>query len=385
MRIALVTDTYTPQVNGVTTIVRRVVGVLERARQHVVVVAPEYPGSQPGAAEAELRVPSLAFPPYPAIRLSLPQPRRVAHFLDEFRPDLVHVMTEGPLGLVGRRYALRRGIPLVTSYHTDFTQYSRHYHMGALETLVWRWLVWFHGPARLVHTPGDAVREALVRRGVTKVRVWGRGADTATFDHRRRSPEFRERLGVPYGAALVLHVGRLAPEKNLDVLIAAWTTVHEALGRSARFVFAGDGPLARRCAAAMPWAIGLGFLEIPVLAALYASADLCVLPSRTETCGLVALEAMASGLPVVAADAGGLRESVVDGVTGFLVPPDDARGFASAIARLVLDPELRRRMSEEGRLAAMSRDSEEENHELLDDYQAALGRRPTEDLRWRAA
>ena len=385
MRIAFVTDTYTPQVNGVTTIVRRVVEVLGRARQHVAVVAPEYPGSQPGSAEAELRVPSLAFPPYPALRLSLPQPRRVAHFLDAFRPDLVHVMTEGPLGLVGRRYALRRGIPLVTSYHTDFPQHSRYYGLGALETLIWRWLVWFHRPARLVHTPGEAVRAELERRGLERVRVWGRGADTVTFDHRKRSPEFRDRLGVPYGAALVLHVGRMAAEKNLEVLIRAWTLAHDQLGGAAAFVFAGDGPLARRCAAAMPWAVHLGFPEVPVLAALYASADLCVLPSRTETCGLVALEAMASGLPVVAADAGGFRESVASGTTGFLVAPDDERGFASAIARLVLEPRLRQRMSEEARLVAVARDAEHENQELLDHYAVALGRQPTEDLQWRAA
>jgi glycosyltransferase involved in cell wall biosynthesis len=385
VRIAFVTDTYTPQVNGVTTIVRRVVDVLGRAGQHAAVVAPAYPGGQPSATDAELRVPSLGFPPYPAVRMSLPRPRRMARFLDAFRPDLVHVMTEGPLGLLGRRYALKRGIPLATSFHTDFPQHSRYYGLGAFEDLIWQWLVWFHRPARFVHTPGEAVRAELARRGVTRVRVWGRGADTATFDHRKRNEGLRQRLGVPYGAALVLHVGRLAPEKNLEVLIAAWTLAREQLGNAAAFVFAGDGPLVRRCAAAMPWAVHLGFLEIPVLATLYASADLCVLPSRTETCGLVAVEAMASGLPVVAADAGGFRESVVDGVTGFLVPPDDARGFAASIARLVLDAELRRRMSEEARLAAVSCNTDDENERLLDEYAVAIGRKPLEDAQWRAA
>jgi glycosyltransferase involved in cell wall biosynthesis len=385
VRIAFVTDTYTPQVNGVTTIVRRVVDLLGRSGHHVAVVAPAYPGVQPPSPGTELRIPSMGFPPYPAVRLSLPQPRRVAQFLDAFRPDLVHVMTEGPLGFVGRRYALQRGTPLATSFHTDFPRYCRLYGIGRLEPLVWRWLVWFHRPARFVHTPGEAVRAELASRGVPRVRVWGRGADTVTFDHRKRSPAFRQRLGVAYGAALVLHVGRLAPEKNLEVLIAAWTLAHEQLGSAAAFVFAGDGPLAHRCAAAMPWATHLGFLEIPVLATLYASADLCVLPSATETCGLVAPEAMASGLPVVAADAGGFRESVADGVTGFLVPPDDARGFASAVARLVLDVELRRRMSEEARLAAVSCNADDENERLLDEYAIAIGRRPLEDPQWRAA
>jgi glycosyltransferase involved in cell wall biosynthesis len=385
VHIALVTDTYRPQVNGVTTIIRRIVELLSRSRQYAVVVAPAYPDEPRGTGEAELRVPSVPFPSYPALRLSMPQPRRVAHYLDAFQPDLVHVMTEGPVGLVGRNYALRRGIPLVTSFHTDFPQHSRYYGLGRLEPLIWRWLVWFHRPARFVHTPGEAVRAELARRGLADVRVWGCGVDTTMFDHRKRDTALRHRLGVPYGGVLVLHVGRMAPEKNLDVLIAAWTLAHEQLGGAATFVFAGDGPRARHCAAAMPWAIHLGFLEIPVLATLYASADLCVLPSRTETCGLVAPEAMASGVPVIAADAGGFRESVTDGVTGFLVPPDDARGFASAIARLVLDTALRHRMSEEARLAAVLRDAEDENDRLLDEYGVAAGRRPAEDRQWRAA
>ena len=384
MRIALVTDTYTPQVNGVTTIVRRVVEVLGRARHDVVVVAPEYPVSQPGTADVELRVPSVAFPPYPAIRLSLPRPRRVAHFLDSFRPDLVHLMTEGPLGLVGRQYALRRGLPLVTSYHTDFPQHSRSYGLGTLKPFIWQWLTWFHRPATLTHTPGAFVMAELERRGLTRVRVWGRAVDAAMFDHRKRDVVLRRRLGVSDAAALVLHVGRLAREKNLGVLIEAWRRAHAALDGRAAFLFAGEGPLASRLAKAMPWAIRLGFLDVAELAALYASADLCVLPSRTETCGLVAVEAMASGLPVIAANAGGFRESVTTWTNGFLIPPDDARGFASAIAQLVLDGDLRRRMGAEARLAAVMADRDEEDERLLADYAEAAGRH-TEEERWRAA
>jgi phosphatidylinositol alpha 1,6-mannosyltransferase len=384
VRIALVTDTYTPQVNGVTTIVRRIVEVLGRARQHVVVVAPGYPGLQPGAADNELRVPSVAFPPYPAIRLSLPQPRRVAHFLDRFRPDLVHVMTEGPLGLLGRGYALRRRVPLATSYHTDFPQYTRYYRLRPLEPQVWQWLLWFHRPAAFTHTPGEAVRAELARRGLARVRVWGHAVDTTLFDHRKRDVGFRRRFGVSDSEALVLHVGRLALEKNLDVLVDAWSLARKQLGGAVAFLFAGDGPLTRRCTAAMPWAIHLGVLPPAVLSVLYASADLCVLPSRTETCGLVALEAMASGLPVIAADAGGFRESVTSWSNGVLIPPDDARGFASAVARLVLDPVLRHRMSEQARLAAVMRDVEEEDQQLLDEYAVAIGRPRTEE-QWRAA
>jgi len=384
VRIALVTDTYTPQVNGVTTIVRRVVEVLGRARQDVVVVAPEYPVSQPGTADVELRVPSVAFPLYPALRLSLPQPRRVALFLDAFRPDLVHVMTEGPVGLIGRRYALRRGLPLVTSYHTDFPQHSRYYGLGTLESAIWQWLIWFHRPATLTHTPGAFVKAELERRGLTQVRVWGRTADTVMFDHRKRDIGLRRRLGVPDAAVLVLHVGRLAKEKNIEVLAEAWKRARAELGSRVAFLFAGDGPVAQRYAREMPWAIQLGFLDVAALAVLYASADLCVLPSRTETCGLVALEAMASGLPVIAADAGGFRENVTSWVNGFLVSPEDARGFASAISQLVQDSELRHRMGAEARLATVMADRGEEDERLLAEYAEVL-RRYTEETQWRAA
>ena len=332
MRLALVTDTCTPQVNGVSTVLRRMAAALTDARHAVALVAPEYPDVKPDG-EDTLRVPSKAFPPYPAIRLSLPAFGRVANFLDRFRPDLVHVATEGPLGLAGRRYAVHRHLPLVTSYHTDFPRYCRHYGVAALEPLVWRFLAWFHRPAALTHTPGEQVRSQLLSHGLSNVVLWGRGVDTQRFHHEHRDLRLRRRLGISDGEIAVLHVGRLAAEKNLDTLVSAWTTVRETMGPRLRFVLAGDGPLGARLSAAMPWAIRFGFLELELLATLYASCDLCVLPSATETCGLVALEAMASGLPVVAADAGGFRESVVKGRTGILVSPYDAAWFAGAIGR----------------------------------------------------
>ncbi|MEK6768411.1 MAG: glycosyltransferase family 1 protein, partial [Gemmatimonadota bacterium] len=357
MRIALVSDTYTPQVNGVTTVLRRIVQAIGAARHHAAVVAPDYPNLQPDTRANELRVPSVAFPPYPAIRLSLPVPRRVAHFLDRFEPDLVHVATEGPLGILGRRYALRRGIPLVTSFHTNFAQYCRHYGVGALEPAVWRFLKWFHGPALLTQTPGEAVSDTLRAHGIRRPVVWGRGVDTARYNPARRDRVWRRRLGAADGSAIVLHVGRLAPEKNLDVLVEAWTLAHGALGSRALFVIAGDGPGARDVALRMPWALHFGFLSTETLSTLYASAELCVLPSATETCGLVALEAMASGLPVVAADAGGFRETVEHGRNGVLVAPADSHAFAAAISDLVLHPSARAAMGAAARATAVARDS----------------------------
>ena len=243
MRIGLVTDTYVPQVNGVSTIVRRIVDLLGDAGHDVAILAPRYPEAGDRPIAHELRAPSVPFPPYPAIRLSLPSFRSAARFFDAFRAELVHVHTEGPLGLVGRPFALRRGLPLVTSFHTDYPRYARHYGAPALAPLVWRWLAWFHGPAALTFTPGDAIRDELQRHGLSAARVWGRGVDPRQFHPARRNAGW---LAGGDDTAIVLHVGRLAPEKNLGILIAAWKLARERLGQRATFVVAGEGPLTAR-------------------------------------------------------------------------------------------------------------------------------------------
>lgn len=319
----------------------------------------------------------MPFPPYPSIRLSFPFRRHVAHFLDRFAPDLVHAATEGPLGVIGRRYATDRGLPLVTSFHTDFPQYARDYGLGALAPLVWRWLLHFHRPARMIQTPGIAVRDELVRRGLRNTVVWGRGVDTRHFRPDRRHAGWRRWMAGADDTVIVLHVGRLAPEKNLRVLVDAWNRAHRCLGPRATFVIAGEGPEAHYVATRAPFARQLGFLDRDTLADLYASADLCVLPSRTETCGLVALEAMASGLPVIAADAGGLAESVRHEENGLLVRADDARGFSHAIVTLALDAARRRTLGIGARQTAESRDLRTEDEELLRQYDALVPARTT--------
>jgi glycosyltransferase involved in cell wall biosynthesis len=370
-----VTDTYVPQVNGVTTVVHRIARVLAAAGVPHVIVAPAYPGA--AAEPGELRIASLAFPPYPAIRLSLPAARRVARFLTGFAPDLVHVATEGPLGLIGRGYAVRRGLPLVTSFHTDFPGYCRHYGAAALEPAVWQWLTWFHRPAGLTHTPGEYVERLLAGRGFTRVAVWGRGVDVRHFRPGRDGGRWRRTLGVAPDAALVLHAGRLAPEKNLDVLCRAWSLARAALGRRATFVVAGDGPVGPALEARMPWVRRVGFIDRDALADLYAAADLCVLPSASETCGLVALEAMASGVPVIAADAGGLRESVRAGVNGLLAAHSDAGAFAAHVVTLVMEQARRAALAAGARQFALTRDAAAEDQVLLDQYRAVTDRTVT--------
>lgn len=373
MRIGLVSDTYAPQVNGVTTVVRRIVSLLRAHGHDALLVAPRYPAAEESHDPRQLRVPSLPFPLYPDIRLTAPPFRRVAAFFDAAPPDVVHVHTEGPLGLAGRRYALRHGVPLVTSFHTNFPEYSRHYGVGLLEPAVWRWLQWFHRPAQVTFTPGDAVRDALVRRGIGRAAVWGRGVDPRFFHPGRRDYSWRRWLAGSDDAVVVLHVGRLAHEKNLGVLIEAWRRAYGALGQHATFVVAGEGPEARRIQSRLPFVRLLGFLPREDLATLYASADICVFPSHTETCGLVALEAMASGTAVIAAEAGGFRESLQDGVTGLLVPAHEASGYAEAIMALTRDGEARFALAAAARDYALGRDVAPENAELLERYAELAG------------
>jgi glycosyltransferase involved in cell wall biosynthesis len=176
------------------------------------------------------------------------------------------------VGLTGRRYAVRRGIPLVTSYHTTFPQYARHYGAGIIEPLVWKWLRWFHRPAVLTQTPGESVASELERRGIGRPIVWGRGVDTTHFNPGRRSAGWRRWLAGADDTAVVLHVGRLAPEKNIDVLAEAWTAARERVGQRATFVIAGEGPERRSLLTHLPWVRQLGFLDRDKLADVYASA-----------------------------------------------------------------------------------------------------------------
>jgi phosphatidylinositol alpha 1,6-mannosyltransferase len=369
MRVAFLTDTFLPEINGVTTVLATMARGLT-ARGHAVhIVGPAYPGDgeEPGDVGTVFRRPSIRCPGYSAVRLSLPFDPRVRASLREFRPDVVHAVTEGPLGMQGRRYAIRERLPLVTSYHTDFPGYAARYLGTWAVAPTIRYLNWFHGEARVTQTPSFVVADELRRRGIQRATVWGRSVDARLFHPGRRSQACRRDLGFDDRTA-VLHVGRLAVEKDLNTVVESFRQARGMLGDTARFCVAGDGPEAGMIREALPFATHFGFLDRQRLADLYANADLFVFPSATETCGLVALEAMASGLPVIGARAGGIVESVRDGITGRLVAAGDAEGFGRAIVELAGDPSRRHAMSVAGRAFASGRDWEIEVDALEADY-----------------
>lgn len=373
MRISLVTDTFLPEINGVTTVLARMRDGL-RARGHAVqVIAPRYPS--PGPDEAGVvRRPSVPCPGYPNVRLSWPVSPRVTRRMREFAPDLVHVVTEGPLGAIGRRWALRQRLPLVTSFHTDFPRYAARYLGAWAVPLVKRHLQGFHQPAAHTQTPSAATRSELLALGVPRPVVWGRGVDAGLFTPARRSDARRREAGAG-DRLLLLHVGRLAVEKDIGTLVAAFRQVHERLGDRVAFAVAGDGPKRAAVHEGLPFARHYGFLERNTLANLYADADLFVFPSPTETCGLVALEAMAAGLPVIASDQGGVQENVRPGLNGLLVAAGNAEAFAGAIEWLCRDAGQRAAMAQAARAFAVPRDWERELDALVPLYEAALATR----------
>ncbi len=367
MRLCLSTDTFLPEINGVTTVLAQMRDGLRERGHEVMVLAPAYGTPLPDESGVH-RLAAVPAPGYPQVRLSWPWWRGLGRVLDRFAPQVLHAVTEGPLGLFGRRFARRHGTPLVSSFHTDFPRYAAHY-LGRFAVAPTRaYLRWFHNAASLTQTPSELTRDELLAAGIPRAMVWGRGVDTTSFRPQRRSEERRAAMGVTGDRALVLHVGRLAVEKDVDTLVAAFGLAREKLGDQAVFCVAGDGPRAAWVRAAMPWTRHLGFLNRPALADLYSDADLFVIPSRTETCGLVVLEALASGVPVIGADAGGVRENLRQGITGMIVPAGSAAGFAEAIEQLVLDGEQRRAMHEAARAFAIGRDWARELEQLESVY-----------------
>ncbi len=375
MRIVYCTDTYLPEINGVTTVVATMRHELMRRGHTVLLVAPRYGGSlarEPGI----IRRAAVPCPGYGAVRLSSPLGRDVCRALDRFEPDLVHLVTEGPIGLHGRRWGRGHGVPLVSSFHTDFPRYAARYLGPWAVGPTRRYLRWFHQASQLTQTPSATTRDELMTLGLPLAVEWGRGVDTQRFTPDRRSEARRAAIGLTPDTPVVLHVSRLAMEKDVDTLVSAFKLARMELGDRAQFVVAGDGPRAAEVRSALPFAIHHGFLERDVLADLYADADLFVFPSPTETCGLVVLEAMASGLPTLTADQGGVVGHIREGLNGHLLPAGDPAAFGAAIVRLVVDPTHRIGLSAGALAFASGQSWQREIDRLLPMYAALIHETP---------
>jgi glycosyltransferase involved in cell wall biosynthesis len=353
-RALVFTDTFA-EVNGVAGTMRRLAAAAADGRfaGSVVVPAPETPAPGTIALPPDW---SLPLPSYEAIDLRFPLPTDVLACVEEERPEVVHVATPGPAGLCGLAVARLVGIPVVGSYHTELGPFALHLTRDALVAdAIGLYVDWFYRQCATVLAPTRHVAGALAARGYPEVGVWGRGVDSHLFDPRLRSDELRRRLVGRDDGVVCLSVGRLSEEKRVGVLLDAFALALRTRP-DLRLVIAGDGPARRELERTAPaGAVFTGELLGIELAELYASADVFCFPSTTDTFGQVLLEAAASGLPVVAVDAGGNSELVQQWHSGLLVPPEEPRELASALLLLADDPRLRRRLGANGRDAALAR------------------------------
>lgn len=364
LHVAVVTETYPPEINGVARSLQRAVRFLASRGHRVELTRPRQPSDRAIAhAGPSARRDSFAaldacidvhltrgipIPMYRDLRLGLARSDELVRRWRARRPDVVHVATEGPLGVAARNAAHRLGIACTSDYRTNFHLYSRHYRVGMLVPMILRYLRWFHNGTDLTLVPTTALREQLRTQRFRNLQVVGRGVDADEFAPGHRSEAVRRNWGVARGELVVLHVGRLASEKNIELLVRA----SEAMARSGcahRLVMVGDGPLRGALQRRLPHVRFAGWQRGRDLAAAYASADLFLFPSMTETFGNVVTEALASGLPIVAYAHAAAGEHVVSELNGLTVALGDEAAFIDAAIRLARNAPLRRLLGQAAR------------------------------------
>jgi glycosyltransferase involved in cell wall biosynthesis len=356
LRVACVTETYPPEVNGVAITLAQVVDGLHRRNNEVQLIRPrqvrdEAAGREHGFQEVLMR--GMPIPRYPNLRMGLPAKGALVQEWSRHRPDIVHIATEGPLGWSALQAARQLKLPVSSDFRTNFHAYSRHYGMGWLHKPIMAYLRKFHNHAQCTMVPTEALRRDLERDGFRQVTVVSRGVDTARFSPQKRSQALRNQWGVEEDDLVVVCIGRLAPEKNLATLTSAWREI-SGLDARAKLVFVGEGPMRAQLQAEHPDAIFAGQRGGDDLAAHYASADLLLFPSLTETFGNVTTEALASGLPVVAFDYAAAAQLICENDNGALVPYADTAAYVRAALALAINPALRRTMGVAARASVAS-------------------------------
>lgn len=367
MRIAIFTETFLPATDGVVTRLRHTLEELGRMGDEVMVFAPALGGPNEYAGAEIYRVPGVRFPHYPQIRLSPPHPG-LARALKRFQPEVVHSVNPVLLGIGGVYLARRSKVPLVCSYHTNVATYANYYRLGFMVNFTRRVTRIIHNQAQVNLCTSRATMDYLLEEGIKRVRVWPQGVDAERFDPANATKKWRERLTGGYPKErLLLYVGRLGAEKNIERLKA----VFEIPG--CRLAIVGDGPARNELEGIFSGTptVFTGTLKGEDLAHAYASGDIFLFPSTTETLGMAMIEALASGLPVVAARSGASHEVVSEGETGLLYEPASAEDLVETVRKLHEDDDLRRKMGESARAAAKERSWESSTRALRGYYEQA--------------
>ncbi len=346
-RLAVVTETWPPEVNGVAnTISRLIQGIRVMGGYHIQLVRPRQQAREKPARTTDFQehlVNGLTLPFYKEVRLGFPQYNALKRLWKKQRPDIVQIVTEGPLGYSAMKAAKRLGIPVISDFHTNFDQYSRYYKLSGFFNLAKRYLRHVHNQTLVTLVPTRELQQQLTASGYAKLGILERGIDAELFNPQRRSQTLREQLGVRPEQLLVTLVSRMAQEKNLDLAFDAFRAIQKQIP-AAQFLLVGDGPERKRLQDLHPDCLFAGMQTGTALAEHYASGDLFLYPSTSETFGNVVLEAMASGLPVVTFNYAAAREHIRHGNNGMAVPLDDNTAFIKASTELAANPELRQQM-----------------------------------------
>ncbi|MEW9699859.1 glycosyltransferase family 4 protein [Paenibacillus sp. SI8] len=384
MRIALFTDTFLPDVNGVAKTLGRWTRYLESKGVECKVFAPASMTEEDQDPFRVERFYSIPFLLYPECRLAIPNPLYIRKSLHAFKPTLIHCATPFNLGLFGLYYARKHDVPFVASYHTHFDQYLSHYKIPWVEPTLWKYMQWFHQSCQRVYVPSESTLQHLKAKGLSNLEIWSRGVDAKRFHPDVDRNEVLSSRGVDPSKFVLLYVGRLAPEKSVETAIETFAALPEEIRTQSHLLIAGDGPSAaslRECYGECDWITFTGFVGGKQLADLYAAADIFIFPSATETFGNVVLESMASGTAVIGAAAGGVNDTIEHEATGLLCAPGDVPAFVDAVKRLFESSEFRRSLAHAGREYALRQSWDQIFMELYASYEELLVAKTASSLR----
>lgn len=374
MKLAIFSDTFFPQINGVSRVLGKYLEYMDANGIEYTLLVPEkeeqsYNGTIIGFG-------GVKFPLYPELKISVPRHARMKKNLEILQPDLIHLITPFSMGLAGMKYAKAHDLPIITSYHTNFDQYLSHYHLPLLARPVNKYMKWFHSFSQINFCPSQETRQQLQGIGLRNVEICPNGVDIEMFSPEFRNNQIRKLLAIDEQTPILLYVGRIAPEKGLNVLMKAVAMLNQS-HTPFKLVMVGDGPMREKLVKAkIDNVVFLGYKTGRALQEIYASADLFVFPSATETFGNVVLEAMCSGLPVVAARAGGVKDNVIDMYNGITFLPDDPADMAGSIQTLVKDRALLANMKVNAIVYAQTKTWDEIFDKFFERLQNLLANRP---------
>lgn len=371
MKVAIFTDTFLPQINGVTNTLNKLVEYYEKNNIDYLIFAPDNNADEDENYNIQ-RFFSIKFFLYPECRIAFPNTFRLNDLLSSFKPDIIQLMTEFNMGMVGLKYGKKHGIPTVSNYTTNFCQYLNYYNLDFLSGYVWTYLRWFHNQNNLTLCPSEEAKSYLKNKGISNTDIFSRGIDSERFNPGLRSENLRRQLGIN-DKLVFLYVGRVSPEKDLDILIDAYKKIYYKYRDMVALIITGEGPYMDKCKDDLPEdTIFTGFKRGRELAQIYASSDIFTFPSSTETFGNVVLEAMASGIPVIGADAGGVRNIIEHGINGLKFKARDVNELANLMIELIENEDLRNVLATNGRNTGLNRSWSKVFGGLVDTYNDIL-------------